>query len=78
MKLFLKSKSFKIFVIIFAVLFVLFGVSYGIGKTISPQSSFFGALVTPVQRGFSAVSEGINDFFTSLTAPAGSSRKIMS
>ena len=65
MKLFLKIKSFKIFVIIFAVLFVLFGVSYGIGKTISPQSSFFGALVTPVQRGFSAVSEGINDFFTS-------------
>ena len=65
MKLFLKSKSFKIFFIIFAVLFVLFGVSYGIGKTISPQSSFFGALVTPVQRGFSAVSGGINDFFTS-------------
>ena len=65
MKLFLKSKSFKIFVIIFSVLFVLLGISFGIGKTISPQSSFFGALITPVQRVFSSASRGINDFFTS-------------
>lgn len=66
MKLFLKSKGFKIFLIIFVVIAVLGGTSYGIGKTVSPQSSFFGALVTPFQQIFSSVGRGVNNFFTSI------------
>ena len=66
MKVFLISKGFKIFVIIFVCLAVLCGASYGLGKSISPQSSFFGAVVTPVQHAFSAIGRGVNNFFTSI------------
>ncbi len=66
MKVFLKSKGFKIFVIIFVCLAVLCGASYGLGKSISPQSSFFGAVVTPVQHAFSAIGRGVNNFVPSI------------
>ena len=58
MKVFLKSKGFKIFVIIFVCLAVLCGASYGLEKVFLRNRLFFGAVVTPVQHAFSAIGRG--------------------
>ena len=66
MRLFFKGKGFKIILGIVLVLMLLSGASYVIGKSISPQSGILGAVITPFQKLSSAISSGINEFFTSI------------
>lgn len=66
MRFFFRSKSFKIFAISLSVIIVVVGIIAIFSQVSSPLSSFVGAVTTPFQKAFSAVSNKIDDFFTSV------------
>ena len=66
MRLFFKGKGFKIILTILLALILLLGISFIVGKTVSPQSGFLATIVSPFQKISTSVSNGINDFFTSM------------
>ncbi len=64
MRFFIRSRGFKIFVASLSAVIVLVVVISVFSRVSSPISSFFGAVTTPVQKAFSAVSGwlgGISD-----------------
>ena len=68
MRFFFRSKSFKIFAVVLSVIIVVVGVVAIFSKVSSPLSSFVGAITTPFQKAFSAISDKVDDFFTSVDA----------
>ncbi len=66
MRRFLQSRGFKftaLAVSILLVVSILFGT---IGKRLSPQSNFLGAILVPFQKAGNALSGGIDDLFTAI------------
>ncbi len=66
MRFFFRSKSFKIFAVSLSVIIVVVGIIAIFSKVSSPLSSFVGAITTPFQKAFSAISNKVDDFFTSV------------
>lgn len=66
MRFFFRSKSFKIFAVVLSVIIVVVGVVAIFSKVSSPLSSFVGAITTPFQKAFSAISDKVDVFFTSV------------
>ena len=62
MRGFVKSKGFKILLSVTAVLVALTVLSYALGSWMAPQSSVLGAIVTPIQRLTTSLSNSISDF----------------
>ncbi len=64
MKDFLRSTHFKIMLFIMIVLLLLMLLVSILGVWSSPQSTVLGAIFTPIQKGASAVSDFVGDFFS--------------
>lgn len=63
MKDFIRSAHFKIMCLILVLLLIIMFVVSALGVGSSPQSSVLGAVVTPIQRAATAVSDGFRSFF---------------
>ncbi len=74
MRFFLRSRSFKIFIASVSVLLVLVIVIAAFSRVSSPISSFMGAVTTPVQKAFSAVSSWVGG----ITGAIGDNQDLMS
>lgn len=64
MRGFFKRKGFKILLGVTAGLVAVTVLSYALGSWMSPQSSVIGAIMTPIQRVVTTVSNEISEFFT--------------
>lgn len=66
MRFFFRSNNFKILVAVTAVILAVTVTVSVISNVSSPISSFFGAVLTPVQKAFSSISNKVDDFKTSI------------
>ena len=73
MRFFLRSRNFKIFVASLSVVLVVAIVIAVFSRVSSPISSFVGAVTTPVQKAFSAVS----DWFGGITDSMGDNQDLL-
>lgn len=63
MKDFIRSVHFKIMCLILVILLIIMLIVSALGVGSSPQSSVLGAIVTPVNRAATAISNGFSDLF---------------
>lgn len=66
MRRFFKGRSFRIMVILTALIIAV-SITVGVIKTQSPQTSIIGTIVSPIQSAASSVREGIAGFFDTFT-----------
>lgn len=64
MREFFKSRRFKMLAIVLAVLILLSTVSGVVGKWMEPQSSLLGAVIVPVQKFTTFISDKVTGFVT--------------
>ena len=66
MRRFFKGHSFKVMIIVIAVV-ISISITAGVIKTQSPQSSVLGAVLSPIQQLSTSIKESVDDFFNTFT-----------
>ena len=67
MRFFFRSKQFKIILAVTLALIVVSVSCIMLGGRISPQANLAGTLIAPFRTAFSAISNGVEDFFSALS-----------
>lgn len=66
MRRFFQGRGFKIITLSLCVLLIISIIFSSIGKRLSPQSDFFGAIMVPFQKIGNSISSGIDGLFTAV------------